>query len=339
MNARIQILRQVLTKKWLTDQRTPLELAPGDLRGKTVVITGGNRGVGYEAAKHFAAMNPARLILGCRNVDAGNLAVQQIIEATGCATVTCWPLDLASFASVRAFASRIDEENFRLDIFVGNAAIMSSKFRTTEDNWETMLQVNYLSHALLTLLLVPKLSTEKSRVILLSSEAHYFISDIEEANEPVMLSKLNDHQHCSKQSVMDQRYFLSKLFVLLFARELARRVDSITGPRVACVSPGLCSSDLDIESTTSPFLRPIKRVVMSFISRTPEMGSRTIIHAAVGDDDSVEHGKYLANCRVEMESGYSLSEEGMMLQKCLWDETMQILQAVDPKLETTLRDL
>ncbi|KAJ6554733.1 hypothetical protein B0H19DRAFT_152161 [Mycena capillaripes] len=49
-------------------------------------------GVGFEAAKHFAEMNIGRLILACRNVDAGDLAVKQIVEVTRCSTVTCWPL-------------------------------------------------------------------------------------------------------------------------------------------------------------------------------------------------------------------------------------------------------
>ncbi|KAJ6551758.1 hypothetical protein B0H19DRAFT_1031184 [Mycena capillaripes] len=340
MNARIQILKQVLTRKWFNDQRTPLELAPGDLSGKTVIVTGSNRGVGFEAAKHFAEMNVGRLILACRNVDAGDLAAKQIVEATGCSTVTCWPLDLGSFASVREFANRIDEGKIHVDILVGNAAIMSSKFTTTEDKWETMLEVNYLSNALLTLLLLPNLSvTSKPRVILLSSEAHYFISQLAEANDgPLILSKLNDRQHCSKQSVMDQRYFVSKLFILFFARELARRVDSDTGPTVVSVSPGLCSSDLDIEST-APTMRPLKRIVMSFISRTLEMGSRTIVHAAVSDDDQVQHGRYLANCRAEKESEFSLGQDGMIAQSRLWDETMQILKIIDPRVETILQSL
>lgn len=83
-------------------------------------------------------MNVGRLILACRDVDTGNLAAQQISEATGCTSVVCWHLDLGSFVSVREFATRLEEEKITVDILVGNAAIMSSKFSITEDNWETM---------------------------------------------------------------------------------------------------------------------------------------------------------------------------------------------------------
>ncbi|KAJ7080588.1 short-chain dehydrogenase [Mycena belliarum] len=342
MNARLKILRQVLTRKWFTDQRTPLEMVSGDLTGKTVVITGSNRGVGFEAAKHFAGMNVGRLILACRSIKGGNLAAQDICASTGCGSVECWLLDLGSFASVQSFATRIEEENIRVDIFIGNAATMSSKLSTTEDEWETMLQVNYLSNVLLTILLLPHMSPRKNefqpRIILMSSEAHYFIQHLKEADGPEMLSKLNDPQHCSV-SVMEQRYFVSKLFVLFFSRELAHRVNSETSPIIVSVTPGLCSSDLDIESTNSQTMRYLKRVVMSFISRTPEMGSRTIIHAAINPEGPTQHGRYLANCRIEVESNYSLSTEGMLVQHRLWDETMHILQSIEPRVEKILQAL
>ncbi|KAJ7490134.1 hypothetical protein B0H11DRAFT_2009606 [Mycena galericulata] len=345
MLARIQITKQVVTRKWITDQRTPLELASADFQGKTVVITGGNRGIGFEAAKHFAQMNVERLILACRNVDAGNLAVKQISEATGHNSTTCWPLDMGSFTSICTFARRIQDENIHVDILVGNAAIMNSKLSTTQDNWETMLQVNYLSNVLLTILLLPCLShpeanskTARAQVILLSSEAHACVLRLQEADSPGILSKLNDRVYCSK-SVMEQRYFVTKLFILFFSRELARRVRSDTGPIVVSVTPGLCSSDIDIESSTSPLMRHMKRVCMSFIARTVEMGSRTIIHAAAGVEGPSQHGKYLANCRIESESNFCLSEEGATVQKRLWDETMEILQKVDPRIETILQEL
>ena len=101
------------------------------------------------------------------------------------------------------------------------------------------------------------------------------------------------------------------VFTLFFCRELARRVDKDTGPIVLAVSPGLCATDIDHESTSSMITGPLKRLVMPFIARTAEMGSRTIIHAAVGKNDEVKQGKYLANCKVEKESAYSLSAEGL----------------------------
>ena len=54
----------------------PVPLVTADLSGKTVMITGSNTGIGFEAAKHFASMNPERLILACRNEAKGKKAVE-----------------------------------------------------------------------------------------------------------------------------------------------------------------------------------------------------------------------------------------------------------------------
>jgi NAD(P)-dependent dehydrogenase (short-subunit alcohol dehydrogenase family) len=77
-----------------------------------------------------------RLILGCRNADAGKLAAQEISNATGYNTVSCWPLDLSSFASVSAFVTRIQAERVTVDILVENAVIMDTRYTQTEDGWE-----------------------------------------------------------------------------------------------------------------------------------------------------------------------------------------------------------
>jgi NAD(P)-dependent dehydrogenase (short-subunit alcohol dehydrogenase family) len=77
-----------------------------------------------------------RLILGCRNAGVGNQAAQEISDATGSNAVTCWPLDLSSFASVSAFVTRIQDEGVTVDILVGNAAIMDTLYTQTEDGWE-----------------------------------------------------------------------------------------------------------------------------------------------------------------------------------------------------------
>lgn len=52
-------------------------LVTSDLKGKTVMVVGANTGLGFEASKHFSRMNPARLILACRNLSKGEAAVER----------------------------------------------------------------------------------------------------------------------------------------------------------------------------------------------------------------------------------------------------------------------
>jgi retinol dehydrogenase-12 len=78
-------------------------------------------GIGYETALNFAHHSPERLILAVRNVKAGKEASDAISTATGGKVVPeVWTLDLASFASVRAFAERCNTDLSRLDVFVSD---------------------------------------------------------------------------------------------------------------------------------------------------------------------------------------------------------------------------
>ncbi|KAF7368825.1 NAD(P)-binding protein [Mycena venus] len=337
------ILRRVATWKWIRDQYTRLEVPSRDLTGKTVVITGANRGIGNEAAKHFAQLNVKHLILGCRKVDAGNEAAQRIMDTTGCSSVACWPLDLASFNSISEFATRIQQENISVDILVGNAAYMGLNYVQTQDGWETGLQVNCLGNFLLTLLLIPHFSRPSEtvsipRVIFLSSITHYFLSRIPEADAPNILAKLNDREHCSS-SLMQQRYFVCKLLIVLFSRELALRIDADIGPTVVVVDPGYCSTGLYHEIAPTFFGRMLQVVTDFLLARTPEMGSRTIVHAAVHGQSKDVHGKYLDTQKVERESDYALSAEGVAVQRRLWDEIVDILKQVDSRVESIVRTL
>jgi len=81
--------------------------------------------------------------------------------------------DLCSFDSVREFAKIYNSEEARLDVLICNANHMWSKHVVTKDGWNTLVQVNYLSHFLLTNLLLNKLKQcQPSRIINVSSDAH-----------------------------------------------------------------------------------------------------------------------------------------------------------------------
>ena len=124
-----------------------LPIVSTDLTGRTVLVTGANTGLGYAAALKFLRMNPARLVLAVRDVAKGREAVRRLAEdlrteVGGAPTpaledvVQVWACDLASFASVKQFAQKVDDELERLDIAVLNAAIATSKWAMTPDGWE-----------------------------------------------------------------------------------------------------------------------------------------------------------------------------------------------------------
>jgi retinol dehydrogenase-12 len=136
------VLLESAVNKWKTLPDTVV-----DLRGRTVIVTGSNVGLGLEAAKRFYAMNPTRLILAVRTASKGEDAKTIILEGgkqegprgtvNSEANIDVWALDLSSFESTRQFAKKCETELERLDILLENAAIQIGGWSVTNDGWET----------------------------------------------------------------------------------------------------------------------------------------------------------------------------------------------------------
>jgi retinol dehydrogenase-12 len=87
-------------------------------------------GIGLQCAKEFATMNPSKIILACRTMTTAEKAVELIKNETGFQNVEAWPLDQASFESVKAFAKRYNESGLDLHLLLANAGMLP--FRTTK---------------------------------------------------------------------------------------------------------------------------------------------------------------------------------------------------------------
>lgn len=131
---------------------------------QVIIVTGSNTGLGLEAARHLVRLNAARVILAVRNTAKGEAARASIEQSTGrTGVVEVWELDLARYASVRAFAARAARELPRLDAVVANAALLTQRFAVAEDN-EATITVNVVSTFLLALLLLPQLRESSERL-------------------------------------------------------------------------------------------------------------------------------------------------------------------------------
>ena len=184
--------------------------------GKTAIVTGANTGIGKETALDFAKRG-ARVILACRDEEKAKDAARDIITETGSDKVVVRIVDLASFESVRAFAKLINETEERLDILVNNAGLDGS-YRVTKDGYELIFQVNYISHFLLTLLLMEKLKkSAPSRIVNVSSLMHETrYADLQ----------LDDFTLSKEKFVkIKSRYSQSKLAQVVFTRELSKRLE------------------------------------------------------------------------------------------------------------------
>ena len=140
--------------------------------GKTVIITGGNTGIGKQTAFQLAKRG-GRVIIACRDSTRGVSAVSEIKRESGSDTVFFKKLDLASIASIRLFATDVLETEERIDILLLNAGVMFTPYKLTEDGFELQFGVNHLGHFLLTHLLLDRIKkSSPSRIVVVSSLAH-----------------------------------------------------------------------------------------------------------------------------------------------------------------------
>ncbi|KAF4604047.1 hypothetical protein EYR40_001229 [Pleurotus pulmonarius] len=311
-----------------------------DLTGRTVVVIGANTGIGYETAKHFATMNPARLIMGCRNWEKGTAAVANLEDSTGFDKAELWLIDLGSFESVKAFAGKLDTELDRLDILVSNAAVMPMEYARTEDNWETSLQVNYLASALLILLLLPKMAqtvdtyTSEPRIVIVSSETHQNgeIPDTAFQSESA-LEALND------QFVNLKRYRLTKLLGVLLTLALTDHLPSNRHTIIVdCVNPGFCNSEIR-RGIHGELRIAMMWLLETSLAKTAEEGARQVIWGSIVTPqqgvDSLK-GAYVSSAQITEPSDFVISEKGKEFRNILWNDTVRILSKVDSRVQTTV---
>lgn len=146
-----------------------------DLVGGTVIVTGGNRGLGYQAAKNIAASGEGwRVVIAARDLAGAAGAAERMVEETGNPNVEAMVLDLASLSSVRSFAEEFAarEDLPPLRAVVLNAGLQVVTGTTyTEDGFETTFGVNHLGHFLLVNLLLREMSAP-ARVVYVSSGTH-----------------------------------------------------------------------------------------------------------------------------------------------------------------------
>jgi retinol dehydrogenase-13 len=204
------------------------------MEGKTVLITGGNTGIGKETAVALARQG-ARVLFTSRDEGRGAAAVADIQERAGRGSVEVVPLDLADLASVRAGADLVLSRVDRLDVLVNNAGVMLlGRRRETADGFERMFGVNHLGHFLLTALLLDRLvASAPARVVTVSSLGYGLAKD--------GLS-WDDLQHRESHHGWTV-YGESKLANIYFARHLAGRLQG-SGVTSNALHPGFVATEL-----------------------------------------------------------------------------------------------
>jgi NAD(P)-dependent dehydrogenase (short-subunit alcohol dehydrogenase family) len=243
-----------------------------DLADKTIIVTGANSGIGFEAARVFARQR-ADVILACRSLDRGQGAKTRILAESPGARIELLALDLGSLASVRQFAERVNASRSKLDVLVNNAGIMAIPRTLTEDGFEMQLGVNHFGHFALTGRLLPRLlAAHHARVVTVSSLA----SKLGRMRFDDLALEKNYHKWLA--------YGQSKLANLLFTFELARRftAKSLATRSLAC-HPGYASTNLQFVGPEMEGSRAgvtLMRASNRLFGQSAEMGALPTLFAA-----------------------------------------------------------
>jgi len=254
-----------------------------DLSGKVIVVTGGNSGIGYEAALQFARKR-ARVVLACRDLGKARIAVDQIKAASPDAELDAMQLDLANLASVRGFADAFHIQHRKLDVLCNNAGVMALPYRQTVDGFEMQFGTNHLGHFALTALLLDRLlATDNSRVVTVSSGAH----------------KMGRIHFDNLQWKTGYRkwfaYGQSKLANLLFTFELQRKIDA-AGAKMISVAchPGYAATNLQAAGPKmqgSSLMESMMDIGNRLFSQSAAMGALPTLYAATAPE--VRGGDYI----------------------------------------------
>ena len=244
----------------------------------SILVTGASKGLGKAIAARLTRMG--RPVVAVTHDDA----------------------DLSRMDEVRRLAEDIASRHPDLDALINNAGVSKFTREVTPHGFETTFATNYLGPFLLTNLLLPVLARNKGVVVNVGSEQHRWVRAI----------PWDDLQGERRFQPIEQ-YSLTKLYLLLFTRELARRSPDVI---VSCVSPGFLRTDLGRDA--KGFFRVFLTLARPF-QQSPERGAEAVIHAV----DARATGVYFRGMRQVAPSKLAVDDASAAR---LWELSANALQ-------------
>ena len=275
---------------------------------KLAVITGADGGMGMEITR-AVALAGYRVVMACCNLEKAEVKKNQLVKDTGNADIEVEFIDLASLASVAAFAEKICAREEKLTLLMNNAGTMETGRHYTEDGLERTVSVNYVGPYLLTRKLLP-LMREGSRVVNMVS-CTYAVGRLD----------FPDFFYQGKKGSFWRIpvYSNTKLALTLFTLELADRVKE-REIVVNAADPGIVSTDI---ITMHLWFDPLTDIFFRPFIRTPRQGAATAVGLLLDEEAGKRTGTLNA-------SGHAVRLSKKYLphvqQKELWNRTEEIVR-------------
>jgi NAD(P)-dependent dehydrogenase (short-subunit alcohol dehydrogenase family) len=253
----------------------------GSLSDRTALVTGASSGLGRAVARALAAAG-ARVLIAARDQGRGEAARSEIVRATGNDRVELLVADLSLQSQVRRLAAEVTDRTGRLHFLVNNAGTAFPTRGLTADGVERTLAVNHLAPFLLTNLLLERLrAAAPARIVNVGTRFDTAMA-------------FGDLNWDRRRYRMMQAYGQSKLGMIHFTRELARRLAG-SGVTVSCVFPGVFRSNLGgTDGAQGPLWKGIA-VLAGWALPSPEKAAERVMHLLLDPAAERLNGAYVGD--------------------------------------------
>ena len=287
-----------------------------DQRGRTIVATGANSGLGFLTSLELARRG-AHVIMTARNLEKGRSAEGRIRAGRPNGSVELRQLDLADLDQVLAFADRLMADGTAVDVLINNAGIMMPPRSLTRQGHELQFGVNHLAHFTLTGLLLPRMrQSPEARVVTITSDLH--------KRGRIHFEDLSGKRRYGRIAF----YAQSKLANVLFALELDRRLRAAGAPiKSVLAHPGYAATNLQLNGP-SGLLKLFMRFGNRFLAQSAEMGALPQLYAATAP--AVESGQFIGPDGKKEKKGHPTIVEPVAaarepdLARRLWQESERL---------------
>jgi NAD(P)-dependent dehydrogenase (short-subunit alcohol dehydrogenase family) len=243
---------------------------------RTVVITGANAGLGFQAALALAREG-VRVVMACRSTERAQQAQRDLLNIVPDGRTLVLPLDVAEPDSIREFGMRMSDEVDALDVLINNAGIVGTPLLRNRVGHEMQMTTNYLGAFALTGVLLPLFRRDaESRIVNVGSLSHRVARlDLDDLNwEQTPYSPW-------------KAYARSKLAMLTFTMELGRRLRARAAQIIAVgAHPGFAATeigkDLPVLNSPNPVVQWLKKKTRPMIP-PPAVATGPILHAACAE--------------------------------------------------------
>ncbi|CAG9956441.1 unnamed protein product [Clonostachys rosea f. rosea IK726] len=311
-----------------------------DLSGQTCIITGSNTGLGFESARLFLQLHLSHLIMAVRSFEKGEAAAEKLRKESPGAKIEVWKLDMLSYDSIQDFASRARKLD-RLDIAILNAGISNTTFNINPSTGhEEIVQVNYLSTALLAILLLPTLKEKSAsgvpgKLTLVGSSFGLY-SKFENRDADPLIPSFDIETKWAFDTGLE-RYSVSKTLLLMLLDKLSQLVD----PEYVVINalePGWVHST-GVQRNSPIVVKAMMGIIALPFSRSARHGSYMYADAAIVQGRQ-SHGAFRMNWETYPFHPMMYEAAGKKTAERLWEETLSEFKFADllGKLQAVARD-